>query len=114
MGDAIGVAFIIGTDQQAIGHITSELTADIATGADTDTLVFSFEIGFILNVTEAQRASIQTVLALVCGAGNHCAIQLGVFADRDIKAARASKNTGLLLHRVIIAVQLVPAHAQVG
>jgi hypothetical protein len=37
-------------------------------------------------------------------AGNHRAIELGMPADRDIKAAVTSKNTGLLSHRVVVAV----------
>ncbi|CNI42155.1 Uncharacterised protein [Yersinia thracica] len=37
-----------------------------------------------------------------------------MLADGDIKAARACKNTGLLLYRVIIAVQLIFTHAQIG
>ncbi|CFR16751.1 Uncharacterised protein [Yersinia frederiksenii] len=76
--------------------------------------MLGLEIGFVLDVTEAQCAGIQTVLALVCRAGNHCAIKLGVFAHGDIKAAFACEDTALLLHRVIIAVQLVATHAQVG
>ncbi|CNJ54115.1 Uncharacterised protein [Yersinia mollaretii] len=75
--------------------------------------MLSFEVGFVLDIAEAQSAGVETVLALVSRAGNHRAIQLRVFADRDIKAAFARKNTGLLLHRVIIAVQFVLTHAQV-
>ncbi|CQI90576.1 Uncharacterised protein [Yersinia frederiksenii] len=60
--------------------------------------MFSFEIGFVLDVTEAQRAGIQTVFALVCSAGNHSAIELGVFTDGDIKAAFACEDTALFLH----------------
>ncbi len=48
------------------------------------------------------------------GAGNHCAIQLSMLADGDIKAAFARKDAGLLLHRVIVAVQFVFTHAEVG
>ncbi|CRY84480.1 Uncharacterised protein [Yersinia intermedia] len=76
--------------------------------------MLGFEISFVFDVTEAQRTSIQTVFALVCGAGNHCAIELGMLADLNIKAAFAGKDTRLLLHTVIIAVQLVFTHAQVG
>ncbi|CNJ56182.1 Uncharacterised protein [Yersinia rohdei] len=114
MGDAIGMAFIIGPDQQAIGHITGELTADIAAGADTDTLMFNFEIGFIFNITEAQRAGIQCVFIGTGSRTNHRAIKLGMLTHRDIEATRACKNTGLFLHRVIVAVQFVLTHAEVG
>ncbi|EIS03439.1 hypothetical protein YPPY46_2862, partial [Yersinia pestis PY-46] len=29
MGGAVGVTFVIGPDQQAVGHIANKLTADI-------------------------------------------------------------------------------------
>ncbi|CNI41924.1 Uncharacterised protein [Yersinia thracica] len=72
------------------------------------------EIGFILNITEAQCAGIQTVFTLVCRAGNHRAIQLSMLADGDIKTARTCEDAGLLLYRVIIAVQVIFTHAQIG
>ncbi len=48
------------------------------------------------------------------GAGNHCAIQLSMLADGDIKTAFARKYPRLFLHRVIVAVQFVLTHAEVG
>ncbi|MHA3551958.1 hypothetical protein, partial [Yersinia enterocolitica] len=39
---------------------------------------------------------------------------LSVFTDSDIKTAFTRKDAGLLLHRVIVAVQFVLTHAEVG
>ncbi|CNJ56454.1 Uncharacterised protein [Yersinia rohdei] len=114
MGDAIGVAFIIDARQQAVGHVTGELTADIAASADTDTLVFNFKIGFIFNVTEAQCAGIQLIFIRRGGRANHCAIQLSVFSHGDIKAASSGKNTGLFLYRIKVAVHFVAAGIDAG
>ncbi|CQJ62433.1 Uncharacterised protein [Yersinia rohdei] len=114
MGDAIGVAFIVDTRQQAVGHVPGKLAADIAAGADTDTLVFNFKIGFIFNITEAQCAGIQLIFIRRGGRANHRAIKLGMLAHRDIKTAFARKYPRLFLHRVIVAVQFVLTHAEVG
>ncbi len=65
MGGAVGVAFVIGPDQQAVGHIANKLTADIPPGTDTDTLMFNLEIGLIIDITEAQCPGIQRVLSAV-------------------------------------------------
>ncbi|CNG03064.1 Uncharacterised protein [Yersinia enterocolitica] len=113
MSGAIVMAFIIGPDQQAVGHVADKLTADITAGTDTYTLMFNFEIGFIPDVTEAQCASIQCVFIGCCGRSNHRTIKLSVFADRDIKTTFAHKDASLFLHTIIIAMQLIAAHAQV-
>ncbi len=109
MGGAVGVTFVIGPDQQAVGHIANKLTADIPPGADTHTLMFNLEIGLIIDITEAQCPGIQRVFIGCRRAANHRTVKLGMSTHRDIKAARTGKDTRLLLHRVKVAVQLVLA-----
>ncbi len=77
MGGAVGVAFVIGPDQQAVGHIANKLTADIPPGADTHTLMFNLEIGLIIDITEAQCPGIQRVFIGRRRAANHRTVKLG-------------------------------------
>ncbi|CNH77465.1 Uncharacterised protein [Yersinia enterocolitica] len=67
--------------------------------------MFNFEIGFILDVTEAQSPGIQCVFIGSSGRSNHRTIKLGMLADGDIKTAFARKDASLFLHTIIIAMQ---------
>ncbi|CNI85822.1 Uncharacterised protein [Yersinia frederiksenii] len=114
LSGALGMAVITQTRQHHAAQITQQVRPDRATGAQATALMFRLEVSLVLDITETQCAGIQTVFALVGGAGNHRAIKLRMFTDGDIKTTFARKDTGLLLHRIIIAVQLVLTHAQVG
>ncbi|MBU9851826.1 hypothetical protein [Rahnella aceris] len=49
-------------------------------------------------------ADVEAVFIRRTCSGNHRATELGMPDHRDIKAAVAGKNTGLLNHRVVVAV----------
>ena len=64
-------------------------------------------------LAEAQRAGVEPVLI---GGGRRAddrPVQLRVLTHRDVKAALARKNPGLLRHALPGAVHLIPAHVHV-
>ncbi|CAI2512638.1 Uncharacterised protein [Serratia proteamaculans] len=102
---------VVGPHQQAVGHVTGELATNAAAGTDTHTLVLYLEISLIVDVLKAQRAGVEFVFVRRGGAADYRAVKLGMFAYRQIKAALAGEDTGLLLHAVVVAVHLVFAQA---
>ncbi len=88
-------------------HIALELVAEAARAADTDARVLGFEVRFVVQVAEAQRTGIEAVFVRRGRGGNHCAIQLGMVARGDIKAAITGEHPGLFGNRVKAALHLV-------
>ena len=117
IGGALGVATAVAATEHGAGSLTDQgrrgTLGNAATGAHADTLVLDFEVGDIAQVVEAKGAGRQAVLVGIGGAGNHGAIQLGMLADVDIKAALARIQPGLLLDAVEVAADLVTADVEV-
>lgn len=73
-----------------------------------------FIIRFVMQIAKAERAGIETVFIRRRRRGDHRAVQLGMPPYGHVKAAVASKQSGLFLHRVEGALHLVLAGADVA
>ncbi len=114
MGGRAVAARTVNPGQQAVGHVPGKLAADAAAGADAHALVLNLIFSLVFYVVPAQRAGIQPVQGCICRRTNNRAVQLRMFTHSDIKAAFARQQSGLLLHRLIVAVHLILAHVDAG
>ncbi|MEY1425679.1 hypothetical protein AB7038_17995 [Morganella morganii] len=53
---------------------------------------------FVFQIVKAQRTGVEGVFVFVRRRGNHRAVKLCVFADRNLKALFSGKNTRLVLY----------------
>ncbi len=98
----------------AARHVALELVPEASRAADADARMLSFEICFIVDIAEAQCSGIKAVFVRRGRGGNHCAIQLCMSANGDIKAAITGKHPGLFSHRVKAALHLVLTGADIA
>lgn len=58
LGGAAGALILIGTRQQAIGHIARELAANATAGAKAKPLVLRLELSAVVDIGKAQGSAI--------------------------------------------------------
>ncbi|CNJ56574.1 Uncharacterised protein [Yersinia rohdei] len=99
MSSRTGITTIASHDGDAPAHIADKvLAAGKAATAQAHAAGRGFKTGLIIEIREAERASIQLIFIGRGRRANHCAIQLSVLADGDIKPPFAGKEPGLLLY----------------
>ncbi|OCQ51497.1 hypothetical protein Ppb6_03325 [Photorhabdus australis subsp. thailandensis] len=103
------MALLIRARQPIDRQIIEQLTGCRFADADARTLLFNLKIRLILNIAKAQCAGVEGVFRFVGLARYYRAVQLGVVPDVNLIAPFAGKQPGLLLHRIIVTVQFVPA-----
>ncbi|CQH12605.1 Uncharacterised protein [Yersinia enterocolitica] len=103
MSSRTGITTITARDGDAPAHIADKVLATRKTAAaQTHTAGRGFKTGLIIEIREAERASIQLVFIGSGSRANHRTIELCVFAGRDIKATFARKESGLFLYRCVV------------
>ncbi|CNG47397.1 Uncharacterised protein [Yersinia frederiksenii] len=99
MSSRTGITTIASNDGYAPAHIADNVFATRkAATAQAHAAGRGFKTGLIIEIREAERASIQLIFIGSGSRANHRTVELSVLADGDIKTAFTGEDTGLFLY----------------